>query len=125
MHQLSGTAVVIFNKLDSLHRRAAKLKSDSSLKTDTKLRDLGLLPLKERFMFNKAVLVLKHTKILRLRILNNFLSVPTLAPHLDSQLCHFQGHPCGIPSQIKSNHAIHSPASKHSFINGSEADCCK
>ena len=38
---------------------------------------------------------------------------------------HFQAHPCGIPSQIKSHHAIHLPASKHNFINGSEADCYK
>ena len=30
-----------------------------------------------------------------------------------------------IPYQIKSNHAIHLPASKHNFINGSETDCYK
>ena len=65
MHQLSGTAVVIkmFNRLNSLHRRAAKLMiSDSSLTTDTKLRYLGLLPLKEKLMFNKAVIVFKAYK---------------------------------------------------------------
>ena len=36
--------------------------SDSSLSTDTKLRYLGLLPLKEKLMFNKAVLVFKSYK---------------------------------------------------------------
>ena len=62
MNQLSGTAVVIsyFNKRNSLHRRAAELMiSDSSLTTDTKLRYLGLLPLREKLTFNKAVLVFK------------------------------------------------------------------
>ena len=33
--------------------------SDSSLTTDTKLRYLGLLPLKQKIMFNKLVLVFK------------------------------------------------------------------
>ena len=63
MHQLSGTAVVIFTKLKSLHRRAAKLMiSDSSLLTDKKVRYLGILPLKEKLMFYKAVLVFKTYK---------------------------------------------------------------
>ena len=38
------------------------LISDSSLPTDTKLRYLGILPLKEKLMFNKAVLVFKTYK---------------------------------------------------------------
>ena len=42
-----GCRDILFNKLNSLHRRAAKLMiSDSSLSTDTKLRYLGILPLK-------------------------------------------------------------------------------
>ena len=54
---------ILFNKLNSLHRRAAKFMiSDFSLTTDTKLRYLGLLPLKEKLMFNKAVLVYKAYK---------------------------------------------------------------
>ena len=54
---------ILFNKFNSLHRRAAKLMiSDSSLSTDTKLRYLGILPLKEKLMFNKAVLVFKAYK---------------------------------------------------------------
>ena len=57
-----GCSDILFNKLNSLHRRAAKLTSDSSLSTDTKLRYLGILPLKETLMFNKAVLVYKACK---------------------------------------------------------------
>ena len=56
---------ILFNKLNPLHRRAAKLMlSDSSLSTDTKLRYLGILPLKEKLMLNKAVLVFKTYKSL-------------------------------------------------------------
>ena len=55
-----GCSDILFNKLNSLHKRAAKLMiSDSSLSTDTKLRYLGIFPLKEKLMFNKAVLVFK------------------------------------------------------------------
>ena len=57
-----GCSDILFNKLNSLHRRGAKLISDSSLSTDTKLRYLGILPLKEKLMFNKAVLVFKTYK---------------------------------------------------------------
>ena len=62
----SGTAVVISNKLISLHKRAAKLmRYDSSLTTDTKLRYLVLLRVKEKLAVNKAVLVYsKHAVIL-------------------------------------------------------------
>ena len=39
---------ILFNQFNSLHRTAAQLMiSDSSLTTDTKLRYLGLLPLKK------------------------------------------------------------------------------
>ena len=55
-----GCSDIFFNKLNSFHRRAAKVMIyDSSLTNDTKLRYLGLLPLKEKLMFNKAVLVFK------------------------------------------------------------------
>ena len=55
-----GYSDILLNKLNVLHRRAVKLMiSDSSLTTDTKLRYLGLLPFKEKLMFNKAVLVFK------------------------------------------------------------------
>ena len=44
-----GCSDILFNKLNSPHRRAAKLMiSDSSLSTDTKLRYLGILPLKKK-----------------------------------------------------------------------------
>ena len=58
-----GCSDILFNKLYSFHRRAARLMiSDSSLSTDTKLRYLGILPLQEKLMFNKAVLVFKEYK---------------------------------------------------------------
>ncbi|WP_419635651.1 hypothetical protein, partial [Thiolapillus sp.] len=55
-----GCSDILFHKLDSLHRRAAKLMMpDLSLTTDAKLQHLGLLPLREKLMLNKAVLVFK------------------------------------------------------------------
>ena len=49
---------ILFHKLTSLHRRAAKLMMpDLSLTTDAKLQHLRLLPLREKLMLNKAVLV--------------------------------------------------------------------
>ena len=41
-----GCSDILFNKLNSLHRRAAELIPDSSLSTDTKLRYLRILSLK-------------------------------------------------------------------------------
>ena len=118
-----GCSDILFNKLNFLHIRAAKLTiSDSSLTTGTKLQYSGLLTLKEKFMFNKAVLAFKTYR--------------NLAPPY-SQLCsnleytflklasRFQAHPCAILSQLSQSHAIHLPALKHSSINGSEAVCCK
>ena len=58
-----GCSDILFSKLNSLHRRAAKLMvSDSSLTTDTQLRYLVLLRLKEKLMFNKTVLIFKAYK---------------------------------------------------------------
>ena len=75
---------ILFNKLNSLQRRAAKLMiPDSSLSTGTKLRYLGILPLKEKLMFNKAMLVFKAYKNLAAPYLKQLLSVPTFAPHQD------------------------------------------
>ena len=56
-----GCSDILFNKLNSLHRRAAKFISDS-LATDTKLRYLQIIPLKEKLMFNNAVLLFKACK---------------------------------------------------------------
>ena len=58
-----GCSDMLFNKLSSLHKRTAKLMiSDSSLTTDTTQRYLGLCRLKEKLMFNKAMLVFKAYK---------------------------------------------------------------
>ena len=55
-----GCSDILFHKLKSLHRRFAKLMMpDLSLTTDAKLQHLGLLPLREKLMLNKAVLVFK------------------------------------------------------------------
>ena len=78
-----GCSYVVFNKLNSLHRRAAKLMiSNSSLTTDTKLRYLGLLSLKEKLnMFNKAVLLFKAYKHLAPPYLEHlFICYNTRAP---------------------------------------------
>ena len=51
---------ILFRKLNSLHRRAAKLMlPDPSIITEAKIHRLGLLPLREKLMLNKAVLVFK------------------------------------------------------------------
>ena len=126
-----GCSDILFNKFNSLHRRAAKLMiTDSSISTDAKLRYLGIPPLKEKLMFNKAVLVFKAHKTLappylksllicsNIRATSRYKTLPK--PRIDLFKTSFS-----LPSQIKSNHAIHLPASKHNFINGSEADCYK
>ena len=74
-----GCSDILFNKLNSLHRRAAKLIiSNSSLSIDTKLRYLGILPLKEKLMFNKAVLVFKACKNLAPPYLKTALYLPNI-----------------------------------------------
>ena len=55
-----GCSDILLHKVNSLHRRAAKLMMpDLSLTTDAKLQHLRLLPLREKLMLNKAVLVFK------------------------------------------------------------------
>ena len=72
MHLQSGTAVAIFYSTNSLHRRAAKLMMpDLSLTTDAKLQHLGLLPLREKLMLNKVVLVFKACRNLAPQYLIN------------------------------------------------------
>ena len=59
--------------------------SDSYLSTDTKLRYLGILLLKEKLMFNRAVLVFKAYKNRAPPYLKQlFLSVPVFVPHQDT-----------------------------------------
>ena len=113
-----GCSGILFNKLNYLHsRRAAKLMiSDSSLTTaDTKLQVLRLVPLKEKLMFKKAVLVFKaYTNLVfpclkQLFICSNtcatsrFITLPKPRRDLFFKLAsHFQAHPCGILlSQLK------------------------
>ena len=136
-----GYSDILFNKLNYLHRRAAKLMiSDFSLSTDTKLRYLGKLPLKEKLMFNKEVLVFKAYKNLappylkqlficsNIRATSRYITLPKPRIDLFKTRLSFSGASLWntIPNQIKSNHAIHLPASKqHNFINGSDEDCYK
>ena len=123
MHQLSGTAVVIFNKLNSLDRRTAELMiSDSSLSTDTKLRYLGLLPLKEKLMFNKAVVVFKACKNLappylkqlficsNIRATSRYITLPKPRIDLFKTSFSFSGASLWntIPNQIKSCNSLTS-----------------
>ena len=68
-----GCSDILFNKLNSLHRRTAKLMmTDLSLTTDAKLHHLGLLSLQEKLTFNKAVLVFKACRNLAPQYLNDF-----------------------------------------------------
>ena len=62
MPPLFGMVVVIFYPIsfNSLHRRAAKLMlPHPSTTTEAKIQRLGLLPLREKLRFNKALLVFK------------------------------------------------------------------
>ena len=53
-----GCGETHLNKLNSLHRRAAKLLlSDKNSSTDEKMKALSMLPLQKQLYFNKAVLM--------------------------------------------------------------------
>ena len=111
-----GCSDILFNKLNSLHKRAAKLMiSDYSLTTDTKLLYLGLLPLKEKLMFNKAVLGFKAYRNLappylkqlfiysNTRATSEFITLPKPRTDLFKTNFSFSGASLWntIPSQIK------------------------
>ena len=67
-----GCSDILFHKLNSLHRRAAKLMMPNLLPTtDAKLQHVGLLPLQEKLMLSKAVLVFKARRNLEPRYLND------------------------------------------------------
>ena len=132
-----GCSDILFNKLNSLHRRAAKfIISDSSLTTDTKLRYLGLLPLKEKFMFNKALLVFKayinlappYLKQLSIcsntRATSRFITLPKPRTDLFKTSFSFSGASLwnAIEPQIKSCN-LHTRLKTHS-TNCSEAGVC-
>ena len=110
-----GCSDILVNKLNSLHRRAAKLMiTDSSLTTDTKLRYLGLLPLKEKLMFNKAVLVFKtYTNVIicfNTRATSRFIILPKPRTDLLTTSFSFSGASLWntIPNQIKSCNSLTS-----------------
>ena len=114
-----GCSNILFNKLNCLHRRAAKLMiSDSSLSTDTKLRYLGLLPLKEKLMFNKAVLVFKTYKNLAPLYLKELFICSIIGatcrlitlpkPRIDLFKTSFSFSGNTIPNQIKSCNSLTS-----------------
>ena len=111
-----GCGDILFNKLKSLHRRDEKVMiSDSSLTTDTKLRYLGLLPLKEKLMFNNAVLVFKAHRNLaprylkqlficcNTRAISRFITLPKPRIDLFKTSFSFSGASLwnAIPTQIK------------------------
>ena len=53
-----GCGETHLNKLNSLHRRAAKLLlPDKNSSTDEKMKELSILPLQKQLYFNKAVLI--------------------------------------------------------------------
>jgi hypothetical protein len=65
-------------KLNSLHKRAAKIISDKpSLSTQDKLKDLQILPLNRQFDFNIAILMFKVKNSLAPNYLNVLLHEPT------------------------------------------------
>ena len=118
-----GCSDILFNKLNSLRRRAAKLMiCDSAVTTDTKLRYLGLLPPKERFMFNKAVLVFKayknrapqyHKQLFtcsNTRATSRFITLPKPRIDLFKTSFSFPGASVWntIPTQIKSYNSLTS-----------------
>ena len=79
-----GCSDNLFHKLYSLHRKAAKLMMpDLSLTTDARLQHLGLIPLREKLMLNKAVLVFKAFRNLAPQYLKTFLFATTVVPHRD------------------------------------------
>ena len=73
---------ISFKKLNSLHRRTAKLMlPDPFTTTEAKIQHLGLLPLREKLIVNKAVLVFKACRNLAPQYLHPFLFVQIVAPH--------------------------------------------
>ena len=80
-----GCSDILCHKLNSRHKRAAKLMMpDLSLTTNAKLQHLGLLPLREKLMLNKAVLVFKAFRNLAPQYLKDiFLFATTVVPHRD------------------------------------------
>ena len=61
-----GASQVNLNKINSLHRRAAKIIAKGhEVSTDSKLKLLNILPLEKQLLFNKATLMYKvhHSEV--------------------------------------------------------------
>jgi len=78
-----GCSDILFHKLNFLHRTAAKLMiSDPSLITSTKLRYLGVLPLKGKLMFKRQCYIQNIKKSCASVSETAFSSVPSLSGHI-------------------------------------------
>ena len=70
-----GSSDVHLRRLNSLHRRAAKLiLPDPSLSTDQKLKKLNILPLHKHLLFNKGVMMFKIRNDTQPKYLCHFFS---------------------------------------------------
>ena len=98
-----GCIEILFQKLNSVHRRAAKLMMpDLSLITDAKLQHLGLLPLREKLVFNKAELVLfKDATIWHPSISKTVLCVIVVASYCDPWHCPNPKETCLKPALLR------------------------
>ena len=118
----SNTYDVHIQKVNSLHRRGINLISDDkSVNTDDKFRDLCILPLKQQFHFNTALLTFKIINKLVPPYLTNFLT-PSIRSHsqqyilpkprIDIFKCSFAFSGPSIwnslPSHVKTNTSIGS-----------------
>jgi retron-type reverse transcriptase len=84
----SGASNNNLTKLNSLHRRAVKLISDTPLvSTDQKLKNLKILPLNKQFDFNTAVLMFKVKNNMAPPYLQSLLTPSTDRYGSDRYLC--------------------------------------
>lgn len=79
-----GSSEALLKKVNSLHRRAAKLiLPEPSLSTEEKMAKVGMLSLQNQFLFNKAVLMHKV----------NYATAPSYLTELFSLTCsRYSGH---------------------------------
>ena len=75
-----GASQAILAPLNSLHRRSAKLVIDESqdhLSTDEKLATLEIMPLQDRFQYNKSVIMFKICNDKAPNYLSHFFTRPS------------------------------------------------
>ena len=76
-----GCGETHLNKLNSRHRRAAKLLlPDKNLSTDEKMKALNILPLQKQLYFNKAVLMFKVNRRMIPSYIISLFTEATTAP---------------------------------------------